>query len=109
MHKAQAFQIGTGSESLVRAVLLWNEMKAPHAESAGFQIPIVTLNIGGRNTNPLEFILEGDMSEMGQQVVDMGLRARDAMVDGASGPAAMPHAERALVNKILRSIYGECR
>ena len=109
MQKAQAFQIGTGSESLVRAVLLWNEMKAPHAESARLEIPIVTLNIGGRNTNPLEFILEGDTSEMGQQVVDMGLRAQEAMVDGASGPAAMPHAERALVNKILTLIYGECR
>ena len=69
----------------------------------------MTLNIGGRNTNPLEFILEGDTSEMGQQVVDMGLRAQEAMVDGASGPAAMPHAERALVNKILTLIYGECR
>ena len=84
-------------------------MKARPVESAGLEIPIVTLNIGGRNTNPLEFILEGDMSEMGQQVVDMGLRAQEAMVDGASGPAAMPHAERALVNKILTLIYGECR
>ena len=79
------------------------------AQISGRDIPVVTLNIGGRNTNPLEFILEGDTSEMGQQVVDMGLRAQEAMVDGASGPAAMPHAERALVNKILRSIYGDCR
>ena len=78
------------------------------AQISGTDIPVVTLNIGGRNTNPLEFILEGDTSEIGQQVVEMGLRAQEAMVDGAFGPAAMPHAERALVNKILRSIYGEC-
>ena len=84
-------------------------MKARPVGSAGLEIPIATLNIGGRNSNPLEFILEGDASEIGLQVVEMGLRAQEAMVDGASGPAAMPHAERALVNKILTSIYGECR
>ena len=73
------------------------------------EIPIVTLNIGGRNTNPLEFILEGDDSDIGQQVVQMGRRAQEAMVDAKFGPAAMPHAERALVNKILTLIYGHCR
>ena len=73
------------------------------------EIPIVTLNIGGRNTNPLEFILEGDDSDIGKQVVQMGRRAQEAMVDAKFGPAAMPHAERALVNKILTSIYGQCR
>ena len=77
--------------------------------SARAEIPIVTLNIGGRNTNPLEFILEGDDSDIGQQVVQMGRRAQEAMVDAKFGPAAMPHAERALVNKILTSIYGQSR
>ena len=56
---------------------------------SGTDIPVVTLNIGGRNTNPLEFILEGDTSEIGLQVVQMNLRAQDAMVDAARGPAAM--------------------
>ena len=69
----------------------------------------MTLNIGGRNTNPLEFILEGDDSDIGQQVVKMGRRAQEAMVDAAYGPAAMPHTERALVNKILTAIYGQSR
>ena len=73
------------------------------------EIPIVTLNIGGRNTNPLEFILEGDDSDIGQQVVQMGRRAQEAMVDAACGPAAMPLKERELVNKILTSIYGQSR
>ena len=77
--------------------------------SARAEIPVVTLNIGGRNTNPLEFILEGDESDIGQQVLKMNQRAQEAMVDAAYGPAAMPHAERALVNKILTSIYGQCR
>ena len=69
----------------------------------------MTLNIGGRNTNPLEFILEGDDSDIGQQVLRMNRRAQEAMVDAAYGPAAMPHTERALVNKILTSIYGQSR
>ena len=79
------------------------------AQSARAVIPVVTLNIGGRNTNPLEFILEGDTSELGEQVVQMNRRAQEAMVDAAYGPAAMPHTERTLVNKILASIYGQSR
>jgi hypothetical protein len=70
-------------------------------------MPVATLNIGGRNTNPLEFILEGDASEVGQQVLQMNRRAQEAMVDSKCGPAAMPHTERALVNTILASIYGQ--
>ena len=41
---------------------------------AGSENNFVTLNIGGRNTNPLEFILEGDESDIGRQVVQMGTR-----------------------------------
>ena len=79
------------------------------AGNARAGIPVVTLNIGGRNTNPLEFILEGDESDIGQQVLQMNRRAQEAMVDAEYGPQAMPHAERALVNKILSSIYGQSR
>ena len=78
------------------------------AESRGAGLAVLTLNIGGRNTNPLEFLLlEGDASEIGQQVIHMGQRAQGAMVDAACGPAAMPLGERALVNKILTMIYGD--
>ena len=45
----------------------------PHASSA---FSLVTLNIGGRNTNPLEFLLEGDESEVGQQAVQIRARAQ---------------------------------
>ena len=97
--------------SLVRAEIASEEMKSLATNrsvgSARAEIPVVTLNIGGRNTNPLEFILEGDTSEIGQQVVQMNLRAQEAVVDAVYGPAAMPDVERALVNKILTSIYGE--
>ena len=79
------------------------------AGGASAEIPVLTLNIGGRNTNPLEFILEGDESDIGQQVLKMNQRAQEAMVDAEYGPAAMPHVERALVNKILSSIYGQSR
>ena len=75
------------------------------ARSARAEIPVVTLNIGGRNTNPLEFVLEGDKSELGQQVVQMNSRAQEAMVDAACGPAAMPRVEREMVDKIISSIY----
>ena len=79
------------------------------AQSARAAIPVVTLNIGGRNTNPLEFILEGDKSDTGELVLQMNRRGQEAMVDAEYGPAVMPNAERALVNKILASIYGQFR
>ena len=113
MLEAQPLITGPGSGSLLWLVILRKEMRS-HApsrseQSARAAIPVVTLNIGGRNTNPLEFILEGDTSELGEQVVQMNRRAQEAMVDAAYGPAAMPHTERALVNKILTSIYGQSR
>ena len=111
--EAQPLITGPGSGSRVWLVILRQEMRshAPSrpAQSARAAIPVVTLNIGGRNTNPLEFILEGDTSELGEQVVQMNRRAQEAMVDAAYGPAAMPHTERALVNKILTAIYGQSR
>ena len=78
---------------------LWAQRHSGGSTSA--ELPIATLNIGGRNTNPLEFILEGDESEIGRRVKEMNRRAQDAMVDAACGPASMPAAERALVSKIL--------
>ena len=94
-------------------MILREEMKslAPSrsAGSARAEMSVVTLNIGGRNTNPLEFILEGDKSETGELVLQMNRRGQEAMVDAEYGPAVMPNAERALVNKILASIYGQIR
>ena len=69
-------------------------------------LPVVTLNLGGRNTNPLEFLLDGDDSEIGQDAIRARIQATEAMVDTASGPAAMPFEEREVVKKILDSMYG---
>ena len=70
------------------------------------EISVVCLNIGGRNTNPIEFFMEGDNSEAGLQATELRLRAQEAMVDPAHGPLAMPSAERDVVDRILASIYG---
>ena len=71
---------------------------------------VVSLNLGGRNLNPLEFVLAGDDSQVARQATELRLRAQDAMVDAAHGPAAMAPAEVAAVSAILESIYcGEDR
>ena len=40
----------------------------------------VSLNLGGRNTNPLEFILDGDDSPAGAAATQARLNAQEAMV-----------------------------
>ena len=39
----------------------------------------VTLNIGGRNTNPVEFVLEGDESDLGVACTALGEQLLEAM------------------------------
>ena len=41
---------------------------------------MVSLNLGGRNTNPLEFILDGDNTPAGAAATQARLRAQEAMV-----------------------------
>merc|ERR1719271_2120170 len=76
----------------------------PRAQE-GKGLSVVSLNLGGRNLNPLEFVLDGDDSEVGQMARDVRLRAQEAMVDAVCGPAAMAPEERARVNMILDSTY----
>ena len=40
---------------------------------------VVSLNIGGRNTNPAEFVLEGDDSEVGTVSAALGAQLFQAM------------------------------
>ena len=54
---------------------------------------VVSLNLGGRNLNPFEFVLEGDDSEVGQRATELRLRAQAAVVDVEHGPKAMEPAE----------------
>ena len=53
----------------------------------------VCLNVGGRNTNPLEFLLDGDSSEEGATATKMRNLAHEAMVDAECGPGAMASTE----------------
>jgi hypothetical protein len=66
-----------------------------------------TLNIGGRNTNPLEFLLDGDSSEEGAAATKALNRAQEAMVDAECGPARMAESERAVVIETLDMIFEE--
>ena len=64
----------------------------------------VSLNIGGRNTNPLEFLLDGDSSKEGASATKARLRAQEGMVDAECGPARMTSTERAIVDEIMSSL-----
>ena len=46
----------------------------------------VTLNIGGRNTNPVEFVLEGDESDLGVACTALGEQLLEAMGSDTFGP-----------------------
>ena len=63
---------------------------------AGFSA--LTLNIGGRNTNPVEFVLEGDDSDLGVACTRLGAQLLEAMSSDTFGPSALPEAERRAVN-----------
>ena len=67
----------------------------------------LSLNIGGRNTNPLEFLLDGDSSKAGETATKARVRAQEAMVDAECGPARMASSERAAVNGIFDKIFFE--
>ena len=66
---------------------------------------MVSLNLGGRNLNPLEFALDGDETATGQRAKEAGLRA-EAVMNDTVGPKAMAADERACAHAILDAIYG---
>ena len=55
--------------------------QAQGRSSTDLKLVAVSLNIGGRNTNPLEFLLDGDSSEEGLSATRARVRAQEAMVD----------------------------
>ena len=75
--------------------------------STDMTLVAVSLNIGGRNTNPLEFLLAGDSSEEGSSATQARVHAQEAMVDAECGPARMASTERAIVDEIISSIISE--
>ena len=58
---------------------------------------VASLNLGGRNLNPFEFVLEGDDSAVGQRATELRLRAQAAVVDAEHGPKSMEPAEAAVL------------
>ena len=58
----------------------------------------LTLNIGGRNTNAVEFVLEGDASDVGAACTALGARLLEAMGSDTFGPSALGEAERRAVD-----------
>jgi hypothetical protein len=69
-------------------------------------LSVVSLNLGGRNLNPLEFVLDGDETKAGLMAKDVGSRAHNAVLDSECGPAAMLRKEGERVSAIFDSIYG---
>ena len=63
-------------------------------------IGALTLNIGGRNTNPVEFVLEGDESELGIACTALGVQLLEAAGSDTCGPSALPEAERRAVDAV---------
>ena len=83
------------------------EEQAQGRSSTDMALVAVSLNIGGRNTNPLEFLLDGDSSKDGLSATRARVRAQEAMVDAECGPARMVSTERSIVDEIISSIISE--
>ena len=73
-----------------------------HSVADGFCV--VTLNIGGRNTNPVEFVLEGDESDMGVACTAFGVQLLETMSSDAFGPGALREEERRAVYAALADL-----
>ena len=62
----------------------------------------VSLNIGGRSTNPMEFVLEGDESDVGTATAAFGVQMFEAM--SSEGPSMLGAAERSAVDSVLAEL-----
>ena len=65
---------------------------------------LVTLNIGGRNTNPVEFVLEGDESDLGVACTALGVQLLEGMGSDTVGPGSMRELERRAVDAVLADL-----
>merc|ERR1719174_2954553 len=74
-----------------------------HLFSDVTELSVVSLNLGGRNMNPLEFVCDGDETTIGQRATEVRLRAESVMSE--VGPVGMAAGERAIVRKIIDAIY----
>jgi hypothetical protein len=65
---------------------------------------VVSLNIGGRHTNPAEFVLEGDDSEVGTVSAALGAQLFQAMSSDTVGPGALAAHERKAADSFLAEL-----
>ena len=67
---------------------------------------VASLNIGGRNTNSLEFILDGDDTDIGAEHASVMARMVEVMQIDTFGPGSLSAAERRGVESILSELEG---
>ena len=65
---------------------------------------VVTLNIGGRNTNAVEYVLDGDESDIGAACTALGVQLLEAVGSDTLGPGSMGEAERRAVDAVLADL-----
>ena len=78
---------------------------SPQLRSGG--LCVASLNIGGRNANPVEFVLEGDESHVGIASAALGTQLFEAMSSDTTGPGALGAQERGAVDSLLAEIRSE--
>ena len=79
-----------------------NESFPPQLWTGG--LCVASLNIGGRNSNPVEFVLEGDTSDVGTASAALGKQLFEAMRSDTAGPGALGEQERIAVDALLANI-----
>jgi hypothetical protein len=67
---------------------------------------VVSLNIGGRNTNSLEFVLDGDDTDTGAEHASVMARMVEVMQIDTFGPGSLSAAERKEVDSLLSELEG---
>mmetsp|Transcript_89077 Transcript_89077/g.229853 ORF Transcript_89077/g.229853 Transcript_89077/m.229853 type:complete len:1621 (+) Transcript_89077:144-5006(+) len=113
-HSREAVDLSAVSRSLeissalsrsvtTRSALSWTALRV-----VGPTLRVASLNLGGRNTNPFEFVVEGDASPIAEQARLLRRCAQDAMHDNLLGPAKLPPCEQALIDQILAELYRDC-
>ena len=68
------------------------------------ELSVVSLNLGGRNLNPLEFIHQGDETRFGKRATEVHTRAEAVMLDDGAGPLSMTADEKSCVRAIIDAL-----
>ena len=79
---------------------------APSVASATSSFCVASLNVGDRTTNPLEFVMDGDDSEIGAKHATVMARLLGAMNTETFGPGSLSADEREAVASLLSEFEG---